>query len=253
MNKSYFIEPEIIDSLQGRTLFYPSSGQDWNDFLKVFVGRVDEFHFCDITYQFASRRKPPFNLSSEYQLIEDRIEGPKTAGIENRDGYRWVEPAKLYQVWRHIETGRNFTIIWRRGFGQYALAEFADRSIGVFVHRGDSPGESGSNVYYFSNLVSRHEPLGHLFNKLTSKLTDISLVVSDGSNVQLNKTFLKKFHNSDVEGPDAYAQFRGKVFPVGAFEWSCVGFLPRRYGPTLVWCVKRRSHVTPLGLSPGEC
>lgn len=241
MTKSYFIEFEILDAFQGQTLFYPTSGSDWNDFLEVFVGRVAEFHFCDITYQFDLRHRRSFNLSSEYRLIDDWIEGPKTASIENRDGYRWVEPAKKFQVWQHIESGWSFKLIRRRGFGQYALAEFADRSIGVFVHRGDSPGEGGSNVYYFSNMSSRHEPLGHLFNKLTSKLTDISLVITDGSNVNSGMRFLKQFHRSDVEGSEAYAQLCDKTFLFGTMKCRCVGFFPRRYGPTLVWCVKRSS------------
>jgi hypothetical protein len=53
--------------------------------------------------------------------------------------YRYLKPARLKVVYERSSDGRRVTVIRRRGFGQYALAELVDRSLGVFVHRGDRP------------------------------------------------------------------------------------------------------------------
>jgi len=51
-----------------------------------------------------------------------------------------------------VSDGRRLTVIRRCGYEQYALGEFPNRSIGVFVHRGDSPGEGGSNVCFLIRI-----------------------------------------------------------------------------------------------------
>src|SRR6185295_16539471 len=108
------------------------------------------FHFCDITYNFDSFGDL-FSGSSGWQQIERELQGKSSEPIETIKAtighreYRYVEPGRLRQVYQRDCDGRRLAVIRRRGFGQYALAEFPDRSIGVFVHRGDSPGESGSN------------------------------------------------------------------------------------------------------------
>jgi hypothetical protein len=123
----------------------------------------------------------------------------------------------------------------RRGFGQYALTnEFSDASIGVFVHRGDSPGEGGSNVYYLANRARDHEPCSNLLAKLVTKLAHRALIVSDGSNSRCRK--LKRFHCcNDVSGNEAFAQMKSERICFGGLNWRCVGYLSNKYGPTLVW------------------
>lgn len=84
-----------------------------------------------------------------------------------REGYRFLAPSKLAETYERVGDRRRITVIRRRGFGQYALStEFADGSVGVFMHRGDISGEGGSNIYYLANMQSRHEPVGNLFDKL---------------------------------------------------------------------------------------
>jgi hypothetical protein len=69
----------------------------------------------------------------------------------NQRPYRKLEPGRLKQLYERVSDGRRLTVIRRRGFGQYVLGEFPNRSIGVFVHRGDSPGDGGSNTYFLAN------------------------------------------------------------------------------------------------------
>ena len=244
MTDAAFIEPVSLASLEGRSLFYPSAGFDWSEFLTTFADHIDEFRFADTQYQFDRNFGSPFVDPSEYRKIASDLDGNPTAQTETRkdasaDAYDFVKPAHLTEVYERILDGRRLKVIRRRGYGQYALAEFSDRSIGVFVHRGDSPGEGGSNVVFLGNQKRRHEPLSNLFDKLTQKLADRALIISDGSNARAK--FLAKFHNTDVSGAEAFAVQRETLFSFGAFEWKCVGYANRRYGPTLVWEVKRHS------------
>jgi hypothetical protein len=111
------------------------------------------------------------------------------------------------------------------------------KTIGVFMHRGDSSGESGSNVYFLSNKPANFAPCARLFEKLGICLMDRALIISDGSNTSIGS--LRKLHNSPIEGSDAFARMQGKHFEFGGFRWTCVGWLNRRNGPTLIWGVTR--------------
>jgi hypothetical protein len=176
----------------------------------------------------------------DYGLVSSAVLGDPDAEIERRQdesgkAYRYLRPSTLSEVYRRAD-GTRFVINRRRGFGQYGLvSEFADRSIGVFMHRGDSPGESGSNVYFLANKATRHPPCGRLFDKLSRKLADRSLVITDGSNTSIRR--LKKFHNKTTDGRTAYGSV-GR-FSFGGFDWECVGYLSYKYGPTLVWGLTR--------------
>ena len=141
------IDPSVLLNLQGKILFYPAAGSDWDEFLSCFCDHVGEFHFCDITYNF--ERLAPLLGQPVWQCIACKQQGESFAQVEppnERRPYRYVKPAHLRQVYQRNCDERRLEVIRRRGFGQYALAEFPDRSIKVFVHRGDSPGESGSNM-----------------------------------------------------------------------------------------------------------
>ncbi|SRR5579885_377985 len=236
---TFHIEPAALSGLQSKSLFYPAAGDDWGDFLSSFSDYVDEFHFCDITYDFSRLRS---SLNCSWLQIGREQQGNSSSLIENRHNerrpYKYVEPGRLKEVYESKLDGKRLTVIRRRGFGQYALAEFPDRSIGVFVHRGDSPGDGGSNVYFFTDRKFDHAPLSNLFSKLSAKLADRALIVSDGSNAR--PRFLKRFHNKNVSGSDAFAMLQHQLFSFGPFAWRCVGFMTPRYGPTLVWRVERQ-------------
>jgi hypothetical protein len=143
---------------------------------------------------------------------------------------RWW-PGRLIEFYGREDDARRLKIVRRREFGQCALSEFADRSIGIFVHRGDSEGEGGSNLFFLANTP--------LYDKLSRKLADTALVVSDGSLVE--PSFLRKFHRPKKEksGFDAYRFHKKKHYPFDPFDWRCVGYLGQRNGPTLVWQLTR--------------
>jgi hypothetical protein len=67
---------------------------------------------------------------------------------------------------------------------------------------------------------------------------DRALIISDGSNTSIKR--LSKLHNALIDGHQAFAEQQGRDFAFGGFHWTCVGWLSRRYGPTLVWGVTRQ-------------
>ena len=189
------IPVEYLERVRGKILFYPCSGRDWVEPVEVFAPYVDEFWFCDLNYDSDQHRIEKDN--DAYRLIrcEPPVGDPASTLEEKTEDrpYRDIKPCIWRAHYEHRPSGRCLVINWRKGFGQIALSEeFDNRSIGVFIHRGDSPGEGGSNAYFFANRNAKHEPLRNLFNKLAKKLTDPALVVSDGSNCDFGH--LKQWH-----------------------------------------------------------
>lgn len=123
------------------------------------------------------------------------------------------------------------------------LDRLEPRSIGVFVHTGDSPGEGGSDLWFLSESpTGEYQPAG-LFDRLGPKLADQALIVSDGSNCDIARAS-SQYCNRAAGSEEAYSKEKDKgPFPFGGFEWSCVGYLPQKNGPTLVWSVKRSGRV----------
>ena len=240
-----YVSAEWLDAVRGKALFYPAAGCDWSEALDVFAGHIDEFWFADIAYHQGLSLKPVEGERSRFRLVSPgAISGDPNALRETRvskEGceYQYLEPSRLRETYERIEDKRRVEVIRRRGFGQIALSkEFEDCSIGVFMHRGDSPGERGSNTYYLGYMDSRYEPLRNLFEKLSRKLADRALIVSDGSNCKIRR--IKRWHNKSTIGLDAFCEAQAKSFDYGDWRWQCVGYLNRRYGPTLVWGVERQ-------------
>jgi hypothetical protein len=238
-----FIEAPSLKALRGQSLFYPAAGSDWHEALELFVDHIDEFHFCDTHYSSPGSLPSPFSNPQSYQLVSSDLRGKSTARIEpptTERPYPYLELGSLRQVYERVSDSRRVTVVRRRGFGQCAIHEFSDHSIGVFVHRGDSPGEGGSNVYFLANRHRDYEPTSNLFDKLAQKLSDHALVLSDGSNA--DPDFLKRFHRDKISGAEAYALLRGQPpHRFGEFFWRCVGHVCRRNGPTLVWELMREA------------
>jgi hypothetical protein len=109
-----------------------------------------------------------------------------------------------------------------RGYDVFRYAFLTLRKpISVFFHRGDSPGESGSNFYWLGrkrlrDVIACLEPGG--------------LVVSDGS---LTVRQFRSFHGKEANGSEAMQS--AESFELAFRSWQCVGHLENRYGPTLVW------------------
>ena len=232
-----YLEPEIVADLAGDTLFYPTAGSDWADFLLPFAQIVKRFVFADLAYQFTDKDLAYFPSMPGYRLIEERLQGPPESAVERTGGFRNVDPGWLI---RNYVDGQQMPLelTFRRGFGQYALREIEDGAVKVFVHRGDSAGEGGSNVSFFRDYASDHPPCGHLLTTLSQKLSPSALIITDGSNTS---NFLAKFHRKrrEVSSAEAYEEMRGKVYRLGPLSLSCVGYASSRYGPTLIWAASK--------------
>lgn len=228
-----YLESEIIADLAGETLFYPTAGRDWADFLLPFTKIVKRFVFVDLAYQFTDMDLARFPSIPGYRLIEERLLGPRHSALESSWGFRNVEPGWLVRSYVDDQE-MPLEVTFRRGFGQYALRENEDGAIKVFVHRGDSSGEGGSNVSFFRDYASDHPPCGHLLTTLTQKLSPSALIITDGSNTS---NFLAKFHRRrrNTLGEAAYLSMRGKTYALGRLSLTCVGYASARYGPTLIW------------------
>lgn len=181
----------LLRRLPGRIFFYPSAGNDWMEPLTQFVEGMDEFRFIDIGYQFTNVRPIPL---SGWDFLEDSavLNGPavyRTDILQDGNGreFRHIEPAWLSHAYRNPRDGRHVLVTRRRGFGQYALHELPDSSLGIFWHRGDSTGEGGSDVWYLANRPRRHPPLSNLFEVIKRKLAYPALIASDGSNTRFSE------------------------------------------------------------------
>lgn len=197
--------------------------------LTQFIEGMDEFRFIDIGYQFKNARPIPL---SGWNYLEDSavLHGPAVSRrniLQDGDGheFRHIEPAWLSHAYRNPRDGRHVLVTRRRGFGQYALHELPDSSLGIFWHRGDSTGEGGSNVWYLANRPRRHPPLSNLFEVIKRKLAYPALIASDGSNTRFSE--LKASVHQDLEVPMKFIK--------SGLSWQRIAYLGRN---TVLWMVE---------------
>lgn len=244
-----FIEPTWLEAIRGTILYYPAALYDTPTIMDVFMDYIDTYWFCDLNYQADLKLPPVLSRKQGFEIVSSVKVGHVGAIGEWRtdaQGQRhyYLDPSRLHEVYQRSD-GKEITIVRRRGYGQMGIVkEFRAKSIGVFVHRGDSQGEGGSNVYFLSNLVTRHEPCGMLFDKLSAKLRKTALVITDGSNTRI--PWLKTFDMFGKKtGEQAYKKHQGRTYTFGVYAWRCVGYLDARYGPTLVWGVTQFRDIEP--------
>ncbi len=237
-----YIPDDWLEAVRDRSLFYPGAGLDLEEPLRYFGGYISTFVFTDISYDRQMKLRP---LSRESWLLRhSELIGNADCDMEPRSDnegrqFRFLEPSILAEIYRRSD-GREITVRRRRGFGQYALtAETFPGSIGLFCFRGDCPvsGEASSGIRYISNSTRRHEPLSMLWSKLSERMSDRALVVTDGSNA--DPSFLRAHYNRAVDGLTAAKNFGCRVYNWGGWSWECVGYIGPKYGPTLIWGVTR--------------
>lgn len=177
------LDLSALKDIPGRSFFYPCAGEDWNEIFLAFADHFDSFTFVDICYQFES----PKNIRIPgWKRLTDQstLVGPKQDAMrlieDGTSSYRDITPA-WYREKFISDAGRTIEVTRRRGFGQFALDELPDGSLGVFCHCGDSPGDGGSNAWYLANLKRSFPVLSKLFEKVKQKLAYPALIVSDGS------------------------------------------------------------------------
>jgi hypothetical protein len=229
-----FVEPEWLEAVAGKDFFYPAAFMDIAPFISLLAPHVTRFICNDPCYD--SRLDSRLPVPDSFRLLDEvspdrRLRNRQVQIVRDaRIPYRNIEPSTLQQV---FSDGRSeVTVIRRRGFGQYALLERPERSIGVFAHRSDTPYEGGSNVWFLANRPKDHEPLANLWSKLASRLADRALVISDGSLT----TFRFLFPKSSISSLDDY-RIRKAAGPIiqDGFTWTCAGFM----AGSLIWGLER--------------
>ncbi len=248
-NKCFVLSNEALVSLADTALFYPCSGRDLDVPIRLFSPTVPEFWFVDRGYftpghqdtkrygfdRSADEVVPLLEKDADYQLLRTDIEGMPSWILNNRD----IEPCILTETYRHLPSGKTVKIKRRRGYGFSAFRNDI-RQIGVFFYRGDSQGEGGSGNLW---LNSDH------IDEICSKLIDGGLLVTDGSqqsggsdsSSRAEHYPLAQYHGSRsrsmspeelVSSTKPFTDSKGRTF-------TCIGYAGERYGPTLLWRVKR--------------
>lgn len=186
----------------GKVFMYPCAGRDISQPIAEFGTQFDTMLFVDVSYQFDSRFQMP--QIDGWQELEGsvQVEGPKTDRMQQSQhgNHRRhdIEPAWRRSRCQCSATGSVITVVMRRGFGQYALHEVADGTLGMFLHRGDSGGEGGSGVNYFANRRMKHAPISCLFDTIKRKLTTPALLASDGSNTSIRELYRAGHKGDDI-------------------------------------------------------
>jgi hypothetical protein len=240
--QEHFIAREWLEMVRGKIFFYPAAMYDSTEPILIFWRYLDEFWFCDKAYPAGLQLQPAVSSSVGFQVVTSSKDGSVNAFIERRTDqsgkkFWFLEPSRLRESYRS-DNGDVIRVIRRRGFGQIAITtEFEPKSIGVFMHRGDSLGEGGSGVSFLANKKSSYEQTSKLFEKLSERLANRALVVSDGSNSKI--PWVNRYFNKDIDSIDAYQELAAGVYEYGSFLWKVVGWMSKRNGPTLVWGLTR--------------
>jgi hypothetical protein len=223
-----------------RILFYPCAGPDWKDAFRYFSEEVDEFVFCDIKYRLNFENLKRFSIGDkEYEDISFTLRPPVRI-VDHTSNFENVKlmPAEYTKFVKHKISNKTKKIIFKMESGQNCLDNFNDEEIYVFFHRGDSTGEGGSDLHFFTNRRNYDGTAENLYSRLIKKLAPISFVVSDGSNndvIEKQKLNLKEMTDEQIEN-----EIIGKNFMYDNLEWTCVKRLNDKYGPTLAWKVIKK-------------
>jgi hypothetical protein len=225
-----YIDPDALNPLVGASLMYHGSGGDWKEPLEFFAPTITDFWFVDVGYfqrGSAENTRPLASKTTLFEFLGRELLGPSVSTQEQRQcngiPYPHIEPCLLVERYVHIASGVEVTVRRRRGYGERTLP-FIDR-LGIFVHRGDSPGESGSGVRWLSR---------RRIDSLLSHLLRGGLVVTDGSLSDARE--IRKLEGSSLSPEEAFRAAR--AFEKWGYAWQPVGWMAPRSGPTLIWRVE---------------
>ena len=245
------LDEKILPPLQGTTLFYPCSGYDLFVPIQLFSPFVSDYWFIDRGYfspghqdtryfQFdapADQQKPLLLGYNNYEWQESKITGPASWTPYEMD----IEPCVLSETYRHVTSGNLIRVHRRRGYGFSAFNKEIARKrcrLGVFFYRGDSEGEGGSgNIWLTPERIEA----------ICEKLVDGGFIVTDGcqhgwfiEHQELwknHRTYRRELTPSNPrELIKSYESFEDKK----GNRFTCVGYAGHRYGPTMIWQVKKR-------------
>ena len=196
------IEAANLPLYKGKVFLYPCAGLGIPDALSAFWQQFDTFLFVDTKYRLRHLAMPPcpgWAAVPGTRRLEGKPEDTMRCLQSSGRRYREIEPAWLREDFKHLQSGRVVEVCLRRGFGQYALHEVTDGTLGMFMHRGDSGGEGGSGVCYLANQRMSHPPISDLFDVIKRKLTMPGLIASDGSNSAIRELNSAASEGNDIE------------------------------------------------------
>ena len=235
---------DVLSTISGSTLFYPCSGTDLLVPVRIFSPFVTNFWFVDRSYFSPGsqdfRRGSAFDAPADmaapvlqndrhYRLLEMTPRGPVSWDPSDPE----IDPCVLSERYQHIPSGEYICIRRRRGYGFSAFRTENMHPLGVFFYRGDSAGEGGSGNLWLAR--------DHL-DEVCDKLIDGGLIVTDGCNHghphghQYEE--LWKFEQDPGDARDIvksakpFTDRRKRSF-------TCIGCAGRRYGPALIWQVRK--------------
>jgi hypothetical protein len=223
-----------------KKLFYPCAGPDWKDAFRFFCEEVDEFVFCDLKYKFNPKNLNRFLIgNNEYEDISFTLRLPVRV-VDHTSNFENVKlmPAEYTKFIKHKNSNKTKKIIFKMESAQNCLDHFNNEEIYVFFHRGDSPGEGGSDLHFFTNKRNYYGTAENLYSRLIKKLAPISFVASDGSNNDVIRE--QNLNLQDMTDEQIENEIIGKNFLHDNLEWTCVKRLNDKYGPTLVWRVIKK-------------
>jgi hypothetical protein len=234
-----------------KTLFYPSSGDDWLVPIRLFAPDITDFWFVDKRYFIAgvtapaTKRPPALATHPDYQFIDKTVVGPPSWPSSRKE----IEPCILTEAYVHRPSGQVIRLHWRRGYGFSALRRQCElATLAVFFYRGDSLGEGGSGNLWLAP--------DHLAEILAKPIPG-GLIVTDGSNPGRNNQeyaplyALRHYSAADCLARGIAADQIGATLTHWAQpfrnragqSFTCVGFAGFRYGPTLIWRVGMEPEV----------
>lgn len=245
----YVPDKSIFEAIRGTTLFYPCSGMDIHRPIRLFSHYIDDFWFVDRGYFSpgyqdtsgygcdapADEQIPLLRNKRNYRFIEKDIRGPVAWDWHDPE----IEPCVLGERYEHLPTNRKITIHRRRGYGYSAFRTEKDISpLGVFFYRGDSMGEGGSGNQW---LAPDH------LSEICERLIDGGLIVTDGSGSwHWDGSVRKNWGYQDLpysSMPPEEMIAAARPFTEVGCRFTCRGYVGHRYGPTLVWQVKKVSRI----------
>jgi hypothetical protein len=229
-------EPLVpVEHLSDATFYYPCSGRDWADPLRIFGPWVRHVRFVEINQRFRlikNRGQLPDQDFPDWKFLSREIEGdpaqpsPNYLGPNFERDWPDYKPCVVSEIYRYLPTGREVTIHFHRSDGRKTLDRLND-PIGVFFHRGDTgpcddPSEGSSGSHWLSK---------EWLQPVLNRMIDGGFVVTDGS---CGIEYPELSRRGDIKSQEE-AIASGKHFISDGIHFKCVGFAGKRNGPTLIW------------------
>lgn len=221
---------------RGASLFYPCCGRDVRLPLALFQAHVDVFWFVDLEQLPGPERGVTDAMRCDwllppggYRRREVQVTGTLSSVLGTRPDpatgrvRRWLEPCLRTERYERPD-GSMLTLHRKRGFGPPTLEQVGE--LAVFFYRGDSMGEGGSGIRWFA----WYGPA------ILARLTRPGLVVTDGSNTWHHRR--SKPWQQLVLPPEAAAGQVPPAFTLHRRQFTCLGDVGLRHGPTFAWRVE---------------